>query len=55
MISTSAALGHGGHALLGTFATGLGREFALSPDGQTILMPDNNDARVRSIAAATLP
>jgi serine/threonine protein kinase/DNA-binding beta-propeller fold protein YncE len=55
VISPSAALGHSAHALLGTFATGLGREFALSPDGQTILMPDNNDARVRSIDAATLP
>ena len=54
VISTSAALS-GGHALLGTFATGLGREFALSPDGHTILMPDNSDGRVRAIDVTTLP
>jgi DNA-binding beta-propeller fold protein YncE len=54
VISTSAAL-HGGHALLGTFATGLGREFAQSPDGQTVLMPGNADGRLRAIDATTLP
>jgi DNA-binding beta-propeller fold protein YncE len=55
VISTSAALSNSGHALIGTFATGLGREFALSPDGRTILMPDNTDGRVRAIDVTTLP
>ncbi len=55
VISTSAALSNSGHGLIGTFATGLGREFALSPDGRTILMPDNTDGRVRAIDVTTLP
>jgi DNA-binding beta-propeller fold protein YncE len=55
VISTSAALSNSGHALIGTFTTGLGREFALSPDGRTILMPDNTNGRVRAIDVTTLP
>jgi serine/threonine-protein kinase len=55
VISTSAALSNSGHALTGTFATGLGREFALAPDGRTVLMPDNSDGRVRAIDVTTLP
>jgi serine/threonine-protein kinase len=55
VISTSAALSGSGKALLGTFATGLGREFALTPDGRTALMPDNNNGRIRAIDLTTLP
>jgi DNA-binding beta-propeller fold protein YncE len=55
VISTSAALSGSGKALLGTFATGLGREFALAPDGRTALMPDNNNGRIRVIDLTTLP
>ena len=54
VVSASAALS-GGHALLGTFATGLGREFAAAPDGRTILMPDNTDGRIRAIDVSTVP
>ena len=50
-----AALAGRGKALLGTFPTGLGREFALAPDGRTALMPDNSDGRVRAIDLTTLP
>ena len=54
VISTSAALG-GGHAVLGVFSTGLGREFALQPNGKAVLLTDNNAGRLQAIDVSSLP
>ncbi len=54
VISIPAALS-GGHALLGVFGAGLGREFALAPDGKTVLLTDNNAGRLQAIDVTSLP
>ena len=54
VISTPAALS-GGHAVLGVFSAGLGREFALAPDGKTVLLTDNNAGRLQAIDVTSLP
>ncbi len=54
VISTPAALS-GGHAVLGVFSAGLGRDFALAPDGKTVLLTDNNTGRLQAIDVTSLP
>jgi hypothetical protein len=54
VISTPAALS-GGPALLGVVSAGLGREFALAPDGKTALLTDNNAGPLQAIDFTSLP
>ena len=41
--------------LLGVFSDGLGREFALAPDGKTVLLTDNNAGRLQATDVTSLP
>jgi hypothetical protein len=52
---TRAGTQSGGHALLGVFSAGLGREFAVAPDGKTALLTDNNAGRLQAIDLPSLP
>ncbi len=55
VISTSAALS-GGKGLLGNIATGLvPREFALSPDGKTLLATNTDSGQVQALTVSSLP
>jgi serine/threonine-protein kinase len=55
VVSTSAALA-GKPALLGYISTGLvPREFAITPDGKTLLVTNNDGHQVQAIAVSSLP